>query len=77
MDLFFNLDLVYNLRVVVEYLNIRCNAGNIHTNIVGDLKGYGTVWYYRDAMVNILSLYRVTNNFHVKFNSRGDNKFIV
>ena len=59
VDLFCYADLITNLRVVGECLNIRCNTGNIYKNMVGDLKGYGTVWYHEKAITNILSLYRV------------------
>ena len=43
VDLFCNADLLSNLRVVKEKLSIHCNAGNITTNMVGNLQGYGTV----------------------------------
>ena len=47
------------------------------TNMVGDLDGYGTVWYHKDGIAKILSLYKVTKNFHVQFDSRSDNQFTV
>ena len=74
VDLFCNAALLTNLRVVGRTLKIRCNAGNMTTNMVGDLDGYGTVWYHKKGIANILSLYRVTTNFHVQFYSRSDNR---
>ena len=75
--MFFNASLLTNLRMVEQYFDIHCNTGNITTNIVGNLKGYGTVWYHKKVITNILSLYRVTEKFHVEFNSRTDNNFLV
>ena len=75
--IFCNASLLTNLHIVEKSLNIHCNTVNITTNIVGDLEGYGTVWYHKKAIANILSLYRVTEKFHVEFNSRTENNFVV
>jgi hypothetical protein len=40
-------------------MNIRCNAGVTRTNMVGELNGYGTMWYNPKGIVNILSLSQV------------------
>ena len=77
VDLFHNASLLTNLRVVKETLKIHCNAGNMTTNMVGDFDGYGTVWYHKKAIANILSLYKVTTRFHVQFDSRTNNNFVV
>ena len=77
MDLLFNASLLRNIRTVGESLNIYCNAGVTTTNMVGDLDIYGTVWYHHQGIANILSLYRVTDIFHVEFDSRVNNNFIV
>ena len=77
VDLFCNASLLTKFRVVEQYLNIHCDADNITTSIVGDLEGYGTVWYHAKEIANILSLYRVTDKFHVEFDSRTDNNFVV
>ena len=53
-----------------------CSAGSTSTNMVGDLPGYGTVWYYADGIANILSLYRVAERFHVSYNIQQDNAFV-
>ena len=43
VDLFCNAELLTDLRVVKGTLKIHCNAGEMTTNMVGDLDGYGTV----------------------------------
>jgi len=60
-------------------MNIHCNAGMASTSMVGDLPGYGTVWYHPEDITNILSLARIIEKgYHVTFDSKdGDNKFIV
>ena len=77
IDLFCNTSLLTNIRVVSDHLNIFCNAGSASTNMVGDLKGYGTVWFYTSGLANILSLHRVAERFHVTYDSQESNCFIV
>jgi hypothetical protein len=43
--------------------------------MVGDLKGYGTVWYHSEGIANILSLSRVRRNFRVTYDSKDGNVF--
>jgi hypothetical protein len=45
--------------------------------MVGDLPGYGTVWYDPQSIANILSLKRVKSKYRVVFDSDGGSKFIV
>ena len=77
VDLFCNLKLLNNIRQVDEKLVVRCNAGKIRASLVGNLPGYGTVWYYEDGIANILSLYRVLIISHVQYDSRIDATFVV
>ena len=58
-------------------MNVHCNAGRRTTNLVGDLPGYGTVWYDAKAIANILSLKRVKSKYHVLFDSKLSNVFTV
>jgi hypothetical protein len=37
-------------------MKIHCNAGIITANMIGDLPGYGSVWYHPNGTANILSL---------------------
>ena len=52
-------------------------AGVTRTNLVGELPGYGTVWFHPDGIANILSLSRVKTKYHITFDSNENNKFIV
>ena len=45
--------------------------------LVGDLSGYGTVWYHPDGIANILSLAEVQKQFHVTYDSSKQNEFVV
>ena len=56
---------------------IHCTAGVAKTNLVGDLPGYGTVWYHPDGIANILSQSKVKEKCRVTFDSGINNQFIV
>ena len=58
-------------------MKIHCNAGVAVTNLVGDLPGYGTVWYHPKGIANILSLSRVAIKHRVTFDSTAGNEFVV
>jgi hypothetical protein len=58
-------------------MNIRCNAGLSHTNMVGDLDGYGTVWYNPKGIANILSLSQVEKKYRVTYDSAIAKTFVV
>ena len=66
-----------HIRPVNRICRIISNAGSLKTNLVGDLKGYGTVWYSKDAIANILSLAKVEKRFKVTYNSTMATGFIV
>ena len=51
VDLFCNSELLTNIRTIKEELVVSCYTGTARTNIVTDLKGYGTVWYYDDGII--------------------------
>ena len=77
VDLFHNVSLLTNLRVLKETFKINCNTVDMTTNMVDDFDGYGTVWYHKDAIANILSLYKVATRFRVQFDTKTDNNFVV
>ena len=77
VDIFINDDLLSNIRTADTYLDVQCNAGTASTNLIGDVAGYGTVWYYPDGIANILSLSKVKEKYVVKYDSESDNQFIV
>jgi len=43
----------------------------------GDLKGYGTIWYYPEGIANILSLHKVQDNYRIMYNSSTMAGFIL
>jgi len=62
---FSNGDLLENIREVDTWMDIHCNAGITSTNMVGDLKGFGEVWYNPKGITNILSMTVVEKHFRV------------
>ena len=44
---------------------------------MGDLPGYGTVWFYEDGIANILSLNNVKKKYHVTYDSTACDCFEV
>ncbi len=58
-------------------MEIHCNAGVTSTDLIGDLPGYGEVWYHPNGIANILSLARVKDKYRVTFDSGTKNQFIV
>jgi hypothetical protein len=64
VDMFHNGKLLDTIRPRKGYMDIHCNAAVTSTNLVGDLQGYGKVWYHPNGIANILSLKRVRNHSH-------------
>jgi len=59
VDVFKNKKLLKNIRDAIKALSLHCNSGIAMVNKIGDLPGYGTVWFYEDGIANILSLNNV------------------
>ena len=53
-------------------MDIHCNAGITSTNMVGDLKGFGEVWYNPKGIANILPMAVVEKHFRVTYDSDSD-----
>ena len=77
IDVFVNRQLLQNIRQINQYMYIHCTAGVTRTNLVGELPGYGTVWFHPDGIANILSLSRVKTKYRITFDSDENNEFIV
>ena len=45
--------------------------------MIGNLPGYGTIWYHPDGIPNILSLSKVKEKYRVTFDSDINNQFVV
>lgn len=67
VDLFCNSDLLTNIRESGSSMQVHCNAGSRVTTKVGELNGYGTVWYDPSGIANILSLKRVRQKYAVAY----------
>ena len=77
VDIFCNPRLVENIRRVKDRMKIQCNAGTQVTNQVGDLPGYGPVWFDSRAIANILSLKLVKEKYHIQYDSDAKDGFVV
>ncbi|GKY97397.1 hypothetical protein MPSEU_000698200 [Mayamaea pseudoterrestris] len=71
VDLFCNAKMLTNIRPVPTWMVIKCNAGTVRTNMMGDLEGYGPVWWYPQGLANILSLAQVRKKFTVEYLMHG------
>jgi hypothetical protein len=72
VDLFWNKKMLTNIRTVPTWMHVKCNAGTVKTNMMGDLAGYGPVWWHPEGLANILSMSQVIDKgFEVEFVMRG------
>ena len=77
VDVFHNKKLLQNIRDSGRSMAIHCTAGVTTTRLVGDLPGYGKVWYHPNGIANILSLARVkAKGYTVTYDSAEGNHFI-
>ena len=58
-------------------MNIHCNAGIASTNWIGYLEGFGTVYYHKEGISNILSMAKVQTTYHVTYGSQYVNALLV
>jgi hypothetical protein len=77
VDVFYNPKLLKNIRESGRHMKIHCNAGVMTTTLVGDLIGYGEVWFHEKGIANILSLARVKEKHRVTYDSENGNSFQV
>jgi len=77
VDVFSNSRLLTNIRDSKTTLTLHCNAGKAFVTKKGDLKGYGTVWYYPEGIANILSLHKVQEKYKVTYDSSTMAGFVV
>ena len=73
VDLISNPRILLNIRKVrsEDDIRVHCNSGAKVVNRVGNLPGYGTVWYEPTGISNVLSMSRATKKFRVIFDSEG------
>jgi hypothetical protein len=76
VDVFCNRELLSNIREHESTMDIHCNAGVTSTKLIGELQGYGTVWYNPKGIAIIQSLSRVKEHgYRVTFDSSDGNAF--
>jgi len=68
VDIFCNSKLLTNIRKVPKghHLVLRSNGGSMETHMIGDVRGYGTVWFNPNSLANILSFANVRKKFQVQ-----------
>ena len=77
IDIFCSPSQIENIRKIGEKMKIHCNVGTHVTDLIGDLPGYGTVWFDPQAIANVLSLQLVKKKYHISYDSNDKNGFIV
>ena len=75
--MFYNGKLLRNIRKESYFLKIYSTGGVTETNLVGDLPGFGTVWYHPNGIANILSLSKVKKRYRVAYDSANGDSFDV
>jgi hypothetical protein len=76
VNVFVNPEYLTNIREAGQTLTIHTTAGTAQTSLIGELKGYNTVWYHPEGIANILSFDRVRWFFKMDY-STAKNKFYV
>jgi len=76
-DVFSNPNLLTDVKCERRSLKIHTQAGRTVTNMKGNLRGYGPVWYCKGGITNILSLAKVQERYRVVFDSKNGNEFVV
>ena len=79
MDLIANPRMLLNIRRVQseDAIRVHCNSGVKVVDRIGDLPGYGTVWYEPTVIANIMSMSRATKKSRVIFDSEGGKFFMM
>lgn len=80
VDVFCNPNLLSNIRKSNIDLTIECTSGECNTNLIRDLRGYGTVWFHPRGIANIFSLSRVKNRYNIRYDSDNGlnyNEFVL
>jgi hypothetical protein len=76
-DIFCNPKLVTNIMLSSRQLKVHCNAGMKIFRHVATLQNYGTVWFNKDGIANILSMSLLKKKFPVTYDSAKGDYFIV
>ena len=79
VDVFCNPNLLRKICAFDRTLHLSCKSGTIPVNKVGDLPGYGHVWYHPKVIANILGIPNVADNdkYWFRYDSQESNYFII
>ena len=80
VNVFYDKRMLRNIRKVSCWMDIHCNAGKARTDLIGDLPGFGAIWYHKNGIANILSrtkVERMKGVEHVSYHTKMGRKFIV
>jgi hypothetical protein len=78
VNIFSNKNLLRNIRQSNIYVEVKCDAGSMTTNWIGDFPGLPEpVWFDGNGRCNILSMKRVKKFYHIAYNSDNEQGFIV
>jgi hypothetical protein len=70
VNVFSNKHLLTNIRESDESMSIMCNAGLAKMNLIGDLPGYGEVWFNPNGIANILSMSEVEKDYPITYENQ-------
>ena len=76
-DIFGNADLLDDIHEVTTPLHIHGITGVLMITQQGILPGHSTVWYHPHVSVNILSMAKLKQQYHITYDSGKENAFIV
>ena len=77
IDLMCNPNFLQDITVTTDPCTLQTNGGQVQVVEEGLLPGYGRVPYHSDAMTNLMSLAKLTDQYRVTFDSSVDNAFYV
>jgi len=79
VSIFANKSLLKNIRHCgsIEGLTIHTNGGTTVTHLIGDLPGFGPVWYDGGSLANILSFSEVRKKFRITVDTQDKPVMIV
>ena len=76
-DIFSNADLLEDIHKVTTPLHIHGITGVLTITQQGTLLGHSIVWYHPHVSVNILSVAKLKQQYHITYDSGQENAFIV
>ena len=76
-DIFGNANLLNDIHEVATPLHIHGITGVLMITKQGTLPGHGIVWYHPQISINILSMAKLKQQYHITYDSGNENAFIV